>query len=50
MWIQQAAPLIRWFADTSIADVPLVGGKNASRGDKSSDAHGLLRPEICNRQ
>ena len=24
---------IRWFADISIADIPLVGGKNASLGE-----------------
>ena len=33
MSIQQAASWIRWFAETSIADVPLVGGKNASLGE-----------------
>ena len=33
MSIQQAASWIRWFAKTSIADVPLVGGKNASLGE-----------------
>jgi pyruvate,water dikinase len=26
-------PFIKWFADTTIADVPLVGGKNASLGE-----------------
>jgi hypothetical protein len=26
-------PYIRWFADTCIEDVPLVGGKNASLGE-----------------
>ena len=26
-------PFIRWFADITIADVPLVGGKNASLGE-----------------
>ena len=25
-------PFIKWFADTTIADIPLVGGKNASLG------------------
>lgn len=28
-----STPWIRWFADTSIDDVPLVGGKNASLGE-----------------
>ena len=27
------APLIRWFAEIGIDDVPLVGGKNASLGE-----------------
>ncbi|MCE9611490.1 MAG: phosphoenolpyruvate synthase [Chthoniobacter sp.] len=27
------APFIKWFADTGIEDVPLVGGKNASLGE-----------------
>lgn len=27
------APFIRWFSDVGIADVPLVGGKNASLGE-----------------
>lgn len=27
------SPLIKWFADISIQDVPLVGGKNASLGE-----------------
>ena len=27
------APFIKWFADTGIGDVPLVGGKNASLGE-----------------
>jgi len=26
-------PFIKWFADTTIADIPLVGGKNASLGE-----------------
>ena len=26
-------PFIKWFADITIADVPLVGGKNASLGE-----------------
>lgn len=26
-------PLIKWFADITIADIPLVGGKNASLGE-----------------
>ena len=25
--------LVRWFSEISIADVPEVGGKNASRGE-----------------
>ncbi len=29
----QASLFIKWFADTTIADVPLVGGKNASLGE-----------------
>lgn len=33
MSTQQAARWIRWFAETTIADVPLVGGKNASLGE-----------------
>lgn len=28
-----SSPWIRWFADTTIADVPIVGGKNASLGE-----------------
>jgi len=28
-----ARPFIKWFADITIADVPLVGGKNASLGE-----------------
>ena len=28
-----ASPFIKWFADITIADVPLVGGKNASLGE-----------------
>ena len=28
-----ANPFIKWFADITIADVPLVGGKNASLGE-----------------
>ena len=28
-----AHPFIKWFADTTIADIPLVGGKNASLGE-----------------
>ena len=30
---QPTAPWIRWFSETSIADIPLVGGKNASLGE-----------------
>ena len=26
-------PFIKWFADITIEDVPLVGGKNASLGE-----------------
>ncbi|MEZ6035432.1 MAG: hypothetical protein R3C17_20240 [Planctomycetaceae bacterium] len=26
-------PLIKWFADITIADIPSVGGKNASLGE-----------------
>ena len=26
-------PFIKWFADITIADIPLVGGKNASLGE-----------------
>jgi len=33
MLTQQAVPWIRWFAETSIDDIPLVGGKNASLGE-----------------
>lgn len=33
MVVLAASRWIRWFADTSIADVPLVGGKNASLGE-----------------
>jgi len=29
----EARPFIKWFADITIADVPLVGGKNASLGE-----------------
>ena len=28
-----AAPYIRWFRELSLADLPLVGGKNASLGE-----------------
>ena len=28
-----ARPFIKWFADTRIEDIPLVGGKNASLGE-----------------
>ncbi|MEX5312860.1 PEP/pyruvate-binding domain-containing protein, partial [Kocuria sp. CPCC 205233] len=28
-----AAPEVRWFEELGIADVPLVGGKNASLGE-----------------
>jgi len=28
-----ARPFIKWFADITIADIPLVGGKNASLGE-----------------
>ena len=33
MVVPSAPRWIRWFAETSIADVPLVGGKNASLGE-----------------
>ncbi|MBS0201273.1 MAG: phosphoenolpyruvate synthase [Planctomycetes bacterium] len=33
MAISHVSPWIRWFADTSIADVAIVGGKNASLGE-----------------
>lgn len=33
MIAQSASSWIRWFADTSIADIALVGGKNASLGE-----------------
>ena len=33
MAVQSTTQWIRWFAETSIADVPLVGGKNASLGE-----------------
>lgn len=26
-------PFIKWFADTTIEDIPIVGGKNASLGE-----------------
>ncbi|HET8931908.1 MAG TPA: phosphoenolpyruvate synthase, partial [Polyangiales bacterium] len=29
----ETAPLIKWFADITIADIPSVGGKNASLGE-----------------
>ena len=29
----KAHPFIKWFADITIEDVPLVGGKNASLGE-----------------
>jgi len=28
---------IKWFADTRIEDIPLVGGKNASRPSSTSE-------------
>jgi pyruvate,water dikinase len=33
MAVPQSTSWIRWFGDTSIADIPLVGGKNASLGE-----------------
>ena len=33
MAIQHAAPAVRWFDELAIADVPTVGGKNASLGE-----------------
>ena len=33
MQTQPTTNLIRWFAETSISDIPLVGGKNASLGE-----------------
>ncbi len=37
---------IRWFADLSIDDIPLVGGKNASLGEMVQElgSHGILVP------
>ena len=34
---------IRWFADLSMADVPLVGGKNASLGEMFRQLHAAGR-------
>jgi len=33
MTVSSESPFIKWFADITIADVPLVGGKNASLGE-----------------
>ena len=30
---------IRWFRELSLSDLPLVGGKNASLGEKIGRAH-----------
>ena len=40
------ASFIKWFADTGIGDVPLVGGKNASLGEKVREltAQGMKVP------
>jgi pyruvate,water dikinase len=40
-------PYIRWFADITIADVPLVGGKNASLGEMVRElaARGVKVPD-----
>jgi len=29
----ESHPFIKWFANITIADIPLVGGKNASLGE-----------------
>jgi pyruvate,water dikinase len=31
--MNKSHPFIKWFADINIADIPLVGGKNASLGE-----------------
>ncbi len=36
----EARPFIKWFADITIADVPLVGGKNASLGEMVRELSG----------
>lgn len=40
------SPYIRWFSDIGIADVPIVGGKNASLGEmyRELSAQGVLVP------
>ena len=42
-----AYPFIKWFADITIADIPLVGGKNASLGEMVRElaANGVKVPD-----
>ena len=34
----------RWFSDVSMADVPIVGGKNASLGEMTRELGSLAHP------
>ena len=36
----QSVPFIKWFADTTIEDIPIVGGKNASLGEMFRELSG----------
>ena len=42
-----AHPFIKWFADITIDDIPLVGGKNASLGEMVRElaSHGVKVPD-----
>ena len=43
-----AHPFIKWFADITIGDVPLVGGKNASLGEMVRElASKGVKPAPC---
>jgi len=39
-------PFIKWFADITIADIPLVGGKNASLGEMVREEMGLTNLKL----
>ena len=45
--VSTSSPYIMWFADITIADVPLVGGKNASLGEmvRELSAQGVRVPD-----
>jgi pyruvate,water dikinase len=44
--MNESSDFIRWFSDLGVADVPLVGGKNASLGEmyRELSSHGVRVP------